>query len=212
MKPQNWSLATKLLHFGMVLTVSFQLFISLIMVAPDHKGGAFGRLAFEAHEIIGLSALAIVLFHWGWSIRNHLNGGLTHLFPWFGKARDEVIQEVKNAFKGELPTGGNQGGLPGLIHGLGFLAVTGVAVTGGMLFMLFPETGEPGFIAEAFAELHEGIATLVWAYWIGHGGMAFLHHISGHNNLKNMFNFRRTRKSGDDIDTSEPNSNGVKYS
>lgn len=199
MNTQNWSLATRLLHIGMVLSVSFQLFISLVMVEPDHKGGALGRLAFEAHEFVGLAALIIVLLHWVWSISNQVDGGLRNLFPWFGDSRQQVINEAKAVLKGELPEGGNRGGLVGLIHGLGFLAVTGVALTGGVLFVLFPESGEPGVIAEAFAELHEGIATLVWTYWLGHGGMAIIHHVMGHDNVKKMFDFRFTKKSVDKL-------------
>lgn len=195
MKAQNWSLVTRLLHVGMVLSVSFQLFISLVMVEPDHKGGALGRLAFESHEIVGLAALTIVLLHWAWSIFNQVDGGLRNLFPWFGNSRQQVVNEARAVLKGKLPEGGNRGGLVGLIHGLGLLAVTGVVLTGGALFVLFPENGEPGVIAEAIAELHEGVAALVWTYWLGHGGMAIIHHAMGQDNVKKMFDFRFTKKT-----------------
>jgi len=186
---KNWSLPTRFLHVGLVMTVTLQLLISLGMVTPDDKGPQLGKTLFEAHEIIGLTALAIVLMHWVWSVFNHADGGLKHLFPWRGEARQQVISEAKGLLRFEMPEGGVRGGLPGFIHGLGLLAVTGIAVTGGMLFILFPEHGEPGALAEAFAEVHEGIATLVWAYWIGHGGIAILHHMSGHDYVRNMFTF-----------------------
>jgi cytochrome b561 len=196
MKTNNWSLPTRLLHLGMVLTISFQLFISLIMAEPDHNGSELGRLAFEAHEIVGLTALTIVLLHWIWSLSSQFKGegGINHLFPWFGHARQTVIRDINDLLKGKFPQSGNKGGLAGLIHGLGLLAVSGIAITGGLLFVLFPETGKPGMVTETFAELHEGLATLVWTYWIGHGGIAILHHIIGHDTLKNMFNFSFTNK------------------
>lgn len=209
---RNWSLATRFLHLGMVLTVSFQLLISLIMVTPDHEGGIFSRLAFEAHEVIGLSALTIVFLHWGWSLVNQLNGEPNHLFPWFGAARQKLLQEMKDVLKGKLPAGGNRGGLPGFIHGLGLLAVTGIAVTGGLLFVLFPETGKAGFVVEAIAELHEGLATLVWTYWLGHGGVAILHHVSGHKNLTEMFDFRHTRKLDREINALETDNKTINIS
>lgn len=183
----NWSLPTRFLHIGLVLTVSAQLFISLVMSAPDHKGTAFSKMAFEAHEIVGLTALAIVLLHWLWSIFSHADGGLSHLFPMNKNDRDRLVKEVKDLKKGQLPETGKKGGLVGFIHGLGLLAVTGIAITGGFLFILFPETGEPGALAEAFAELHEGIAALVWTYWVAHGGMALIHQVQGHKILNNMF-------------------------
>lgn len=196
MKTNNWSLQTRILHIGLVLTVSAQLAISLVMEAPDHTGSAFEKLAFSAHEVVGMTALAIVLVHWAWSIFGHADGGLKHLLPIGKESRKEVMNDVANLKQGKLPETGKKGGLIGLIHGLGLLAVTGIAITGGALFVLFPETGEPGMLAEAFAEVHEGIATLVWAYWIGHGSMAILHHLSGHDTVKKMFSFQLLSKVG----------------
>ncbi len=189
MAVKNWSLPTRYLHFGMVITISIQLFISLIMVAPDHNGGVVGKLAFEIHEIVGLMALTIILTHWVWLMFGHADGGLKHLFPWFGKARLGVVSDIKALLKGKLPETGNRGGLPGLIHGLGLLAVSTIAVTGGILFILFPQSGEPGYIVELFAETHGVIAILVWTYWFGHGGLAILHHFQGNDLVKKMFNF-----------------------
>lgn len=189
MAVKNWSLPTRYLHVGMVITISIQLFISLIMAAPDQKGGVVGKFAFEIHEIVGLAALAIILTHWAWSIFGHADGGLKHLFPWFGKARLGVVSDIKALLKGELPGAGNRGGLPGLIHGLGLLAVSAIAITGGILFILFPQSGEPGYIVELFAETHGVMAVFVWAYWLGHGGLAILHHFQGNDLVKKMFDF-----------------------
>jgi len=193
MSVNNWSLPTRYLHFGMVITISLQLFISLIMVAPDHKGGSIAKLAFDLHEVVGLTALAIILSHWAWSVINRTDGGLKQLFPWFGEARVAVINDAKALLKGKLPEGGNRGGLPGLVHGLGLLAATAIAITGGILFFIFPESGEPGNIAEFFAETHEFLAIFVWAYWLGHGGLAMLHHYQGSDLVKKMFSFSSLR-------------------
>lgn len=187
MESKKWSLNTRFLHLGMVATISAQLFISLVMSEPDDIGTVFGKLAYEAHEVVGLTALGIVILHWIWSMLSHTDGKLKHLFPWRGEARKQVVQDVKLLTRGQLPDSKTHGGLAGLIHGLGFLAVTGAAITGAILFVTFPESGEPGVIAEAFAELHEGMAGLVWAYWLGHGGVAILHHLSGSDVLNNMF-------------------------
>ena len=200
MKLQRWSLPTRFLHLGLVATVTFQLLISFVMAEPDHKGGPMARLAFEAHEVIGLSALLIVFLHWVWTFTNQTDGGLRNLFPWFGQERQKLFEEVRAMLRGHFPEGESRGGLVGLIHGLGLLAVTAIAVTGGILFLLFPETGEPGVVAEAFAELHEGLASLVWVYWLGHGGIAIVHHAMGHDTVKNMFNFKVAEKVGHKVD------------
>jgi len=184
----NWSQPTRLLHLGLVVTVTAQLGISLVMAPPDEEqASALGSAAFEAHEFLGMTALAIVLIHWFWTIVKQADGGVANLFPWFGEARGKVIDETKALFSGNLPQEGKRGGLPGLIHGLGFLAVSGMAVSGGLLFVLLPESGPFPDSAEFFAEIHEFIGPLVWIYWAGHGSIALLHHWSGHTTLRDMF-------------------------
>jgi len=149
-----------------------------------------GKLAYEAHEVIGLAAFGVIALHWIWSIISQSDGSLKHLFPWKGEARKHVINDITSLTKGQLPASDKHGGLAGFVHGLGFLTVSIVAVTGIVIFLTFPESGEPGFVAEAFAELHESIAALVWTYWIAHGGIAVLHHLAGNNTVKQMFNLK----------------------
>lgn len=187
MPHQNWTLPTRILHLGLVFTVSAQLFISLIMEEPGEGYGGFGQFAFSAHEMIGLVALIIVVLHWTWSFFNGKPEGIQHLLPWNAAARQRILSELKGILNGNLPTMDKHGGLIGLIHGLGLLAVTGVAITGGILYLILPEIGEAGWIAKTYEEIHEFFAVLVWTYWIGHGGMAILHHVNGDKHIKKMF-------------------------
>ena len=190
MKSKYWSLNTRFLHLGMVATVTAQLFVSLIMSEPDEKGSFIGDLAYQLHELIGLTALGIVVLHWIWSAVSHSDGSLKHLFPWWGEARKEVIQEIKSLTLGRFPKTDKHGGLSGLIHGLGFLAVTGVAISGSIIFLTFPESGNPGIFGSIAEELHEAMAALVWTYWLAHGGVAILHHLAGNDTLKTMFSIK----------------------
>lgn len=184
----SWSQPTRLLHLGLVVTVTAQLGISLVMAAPDEEqASSLGAAAFEAHEILGMTALVIVLLHWLWTVVKQADGGVANLFPWFGEARGQVVNEAKALLSGDLPKAGARGGLPGFIHGLGFLAVSGMAITGGLLFVLLPESGPFPSSVEFFAEIHEFIGLLVWVYWAGHGGIALLHHGAGHKTLRDMF-------------------------
>jgi len=191
MTQAKWSLPTRWLHIGLALTVSLQLFISLVMEPPDEEHAtALARAAFEAHEAVGVAAVLIVLVHWLWSVMGKADGGLAHLFPWSGSAWGVVKSDISGLMNRRLPDGGPRGGLPGLVHGLGFLAVTGMAVTGAVLFVIFPETGKPSDTVEFFAEIHEFIANFVWAYWFGHVGLALVHKWAGHPNVKEMFSLK----------------------
>ena len=197
MNIKNWSLQTRFLHLGLVGTVTAQLATSLIMSDPDEKGGGLGHLAFEAHEKLGLTALGIALMHWMWSIFSQADRGLKYLFPWGKDGRQAVMADLKYMRTGRFSKVSKRGGLPGLVHGLGLLAVTATAMVGGVIFVLLPESGSPGALAEAFMELHEGLATLVWAYWIGHGGAALIHHFSGDDVLWRMFNLGSDKELDD---------------
>ena len=187
----KWSVQTRWLHLGLALTVTLQLAISLIMEPPNKKSAsAVAHTAFEAHEVVGIAAVVIVLAHWVWVLSGRADGGLARLFPWSGSAWTEVKADAAGLMNRQLPNGGARGGLPGLVHGLGFLAVTGMALTGAVLFAIFPETGKPDDSVKFFAEIHEFIANFVWVYWGGHVALAFLHKQAGHSTVQDMFSLK----------------------
>ena len=191
MAQEKWSVQTRWLHMGLALTVTLQLAISLIMEPPDEKSASvLARAAFEAHEAVGIAAVIIVLAHWLWSLSSRADGGLVRLFPWSGLAWREVKNDASMLMNRQLPDGGARGGLPGLVHGLGFIAVSGMALTGAALFVLFPETGKPDDTVEFIADVHSFIANFVWAYWGGHVALALLHKKAGHSTLQDMFSLK----------------------
>ena len=82
MTQATWSIPTRVLHMAMAFTVSLQLLLSLVMAPPDEeRASTLARLAFEAHEWVGLVAAVVVIFHWLWSALSLQDGGLAHLFP-----------------------------------------------------------------------------------------------------------------------------------
>ncbi|MEY2334299.1 cytochrome b/b6 domain-containing protein [Acidithiobacillus ferrianus] len=189
-----WNTGTRLLHGGMALTVSFQLLISLIMESP--KPGrvltSTQALSFELHEWVGLSAVAVIIAHWVWSaLLTRDDSGFRHLFPWDAKGRAKLLAELRQIWRFQLPRGGPEGGLAGLVHGLGFLAVSAMAVTGAILFFTYPKNGAKTPFVGSVADLHSFIANLAWVYWYGHIGMALLHEILGHRVLARIFLLRR---------------------
>lgn len=187
----KWSVQTRWLHIGLAVTVSLQLAISLIMAPPDEESAtALARVAFEAHEFVGMAALIIVLAHWGWSLASHADGGLSHLFPWTGPAWDSVKSDIARLMKGQLPEGGPRGGLPGFVHGLGLLAVTAMVLTGGVLFFIFPEASKPSDTVELIAHVHSFIANFVWVYWGSHIALALFHKWAGHDTMRAMFSLK----------------------
>ncbi|HKH21723.1 MAG TPA: cytochrome b/b6 domain-containing protein [Gammaproteobacteria bacterium] len=175
-----WDRKTKLLHLGLALFVTFELFNSLVMQEPESTAAqqGFGGIMFEIHEWTGMVALAIVLLHWLWSLWGASEAGVRHLFPWGSAGRSQIGRELRELASLRLPPGGPENRLAGLVHGLGFLAVTGMVLTGVVLFFGIPEGGaELTGATQASEEIHEALSTLVWVYWGGHLAMAVLHEL-----------------------------------
>lgn len=190
-----WDNKTKLLHLGLALVVTIELFNSLIMQEP--KPGrpvtGIGGAMFELHEWAGMAALLIVFAHWVWSIWGVGGSGLRHFLPYKTADRAKIWEELRGLLAFRLPAGGPEGHLSGLVHGLGLLAVTAMVLTGAVLFFGMPEGGgKLTPFADFSEETHEVISTLVWVYWGGHVALAMLHGLLARDGtLRNMFKLKR---------------------
>ncbi len=161
---KHWDKKTSYLHFALALTVTLQIIIAYFM---SHR-----PTVFLLHEIDGWIIFFIVLFHWYFS---YLHKQITHhLLPWNKAGLLAIAQDLLGLIKMKLPKAGPRPGLPGLIHGLGLLAVTLMAFSGVVIFFCFLAGNNPHLIKH----FHSFIAWFVWIYWLGHVLMAILHKIT----------------------------------
>lgn len=182
---------TRWLHAGIALGVSSQLIVSLIMEEPK-PGRPFtglGAAAFEVHEATGMFVTALLLLHWLALFTGHIPLGLGHLFPWFSKQRlCAVIGDARSQWtKRRLNDTPQASTLAGAVHGLGLLVTTLMAMTGATLFFGMAENGAMSPLVKDIKEVHEFTSNLLWAYMIGHVGVAVLHQWLGHRTLTEMF-------------------------
>lgn len=186
-----WDNKTKFLHMALALVVSLELFNSLVMQEPEpgRPLTGLGGAMFEFHEWAGMAALLIVLAHWAWSIWGVQGTGVRHLLPYKATDRTKMGQELRGLLKFDLPAGGPDSRLSGLIHGLGLLAVTAMALTGAVLFLGMPEGGgKLSPFVDFSEETHEVLAAFVWIYWGGHVALALLHGLLARDgSLSRMF-------------------------
>jgi cytochrome b561 len=168
--------------------VTFQLFVSLVMEIPQPglRPQPLGLQGFQAHKSVGAVLIVIVLAHWLWTLRRAHGQAIRHLFPWGRFGRAEIVADLKNLKGGKLPEGGPGGGLPGFVHGLGFLAVTGMAASG-CLILLLSADGPRTRLLQDVANLHAALANVVWLYWLGHVAMVIVHESRGHRILGGIF-------------------------
>ncbi len=182
MPSKEWDLYTRLLHWVIAVTVTFQLFSSLFMA---NTGTQF---LFPVHEIVGLLATLTVLIFWLYAFAIY---ELPILFPWNRTGLRIVASETLNLLRGQLPEAGHRIGLSSFVHGLGLLALTGNALSGIILFNMVPPGHQlPPSDPMAFTRYsitHKFFGDLLWAYWLGHIIFTLLHQFSGNNVLRSIF-------------------------
>lgn len=172
-----WPQSVKWLHIFLASFVTFQLMSELDMKAIwKHLGiSPFRHFLFEAHMWVGMACAVVMLLFWIVIARSAPLRA--HLFPYTGVYRQRIIKDLQNGLRGIFPPAGMRGGLPGLVHGLGLLAISGMALSGTVMFVLILSAGglKPGANYQLPHTLHSLLSNLVWAYWWGHIGMALLH-------------------------------------
>lgn len=181
----NRSLLTKILHGLLAVAVIHQLVIINFMIAP--KPGRPENFAFELHEWVGLTSFGLLAAYWLWTLVRRGEAPFHLLVPWFSpKATLAVWRDfrlhVSEWRHGRLPVEGAQP-FTHAVHGLGLLVISVMAVTGTMTLL----TGLPEPVRATGLGIHELFSKLVWAYLIGHAGLAVLHELAGHRLVRKMF-------------------------
>jgi cytochrome b561 len=184
--PAPHSTLTKLLHLMFAAAVVHQLLISLVMVVPE--GNRPGNSFFELHEWVGVLTLGLLVIFWIWSLVRRGEARFGMLFPWFSGARRSAFWADLKAHLASLRRGRvpltEESPLASAVHGLGMLIATAMALTGAVGYF-FPAT-------RILLEVHMTIAPIMWAYLIGHVGLALLHQMAGHRILQRMFGFGKS--------------------
>ena len=186
---------TRWLHAGIALAVVTQLVSSQLMEVPQPGrllNGTESRF-FAIHQWSGMCVLSLLVFHWLWHLAGHVPFGWGHFYPWFSRVRlRKVLSAVKTLppwIRGQLPAGGEEtASLAGAVHGLGLLAATVMALTGATIFFGMAADGSMSGFVEVVKEIHGFMANFIWAYFVGHVGMAVLHHWRDEPLITKMFN------------------------
>ena len=188
MKPQleqTRSRATRILHALIAVTIVTQLALSTVMQAPGRNRP--GDQWFEVHEKVGLGALAVLAGFWIWAMVRTREVRFAMLFPWFSLSRTRDVwadlkDHLRSLGRGKLPLSEARP-LANAVHGLGLIIATIMAVTGAAGYFI-PQ-------ARALLGVHEAVSTGMWAYLIGHAGIAILHELTGDRLIQRIFTFEK---------------------
>ncbi|TPW32825.1 cytochrome b/b6 domain-containing protein [Pararhizobium mangrovi] len=191
------ALPTRWAHAGLAIAVLVQLATSQFMQGPRDNGGDW---LFTIHEISGITALVFAFSFWLVVALRRRGTSAGKLFPWFSGRGwrllgGDILRHAKALVRFRLPEYQEHSPLPSAIHGLGLLLMSGMAATG-FTWFFFHLTGLPGGgIPHAAMFVHHLFANLVWAYLIGHGLLALVHHFAGQASIARMWSVRPSGRS-----------------
>jgi cytochrome b561 len=194
MKDTPHSLGTRLAHAGLAGAVILQLGSSLFMQVP--RGERPANFGFEMHETIGVVALIFALGFWAVVMWRIVGTDAGRLFPWASGTRlaalkADLVMHGRALRRLRLPPYDPAGAFASAVHGLGLLLITYMALSGTM-YLIAPQVGyEESTLLHLAMDVHGAFGTLVWAYLIGHAGLAVLHHFTNGLSLGEMWSFRR---------------------
>ncbi|OWY08872.1 hypothetical protein B6V73_20020 [Thioclava sp. JM3] len=184
---------TRLAHMGLALATITQLVTSLIFVAPSP--GKSGNIWYEIHEYGGLTAFGFVLLFWLALTARRLGTAPGLLFPWFsGPSLRAVWSDTKAHLAAvtrfRLPPFEEHGALASAVHGLGLLLVTAMVATGTIYYFINTGNSDAGGLVGVLMFVHKTLANVVWAYLIGHAGLAVIHHFTDNLRLTEMWSLK----------------------
>ena len=185
-------LLTRLFHACLASAVLVQLATSLGMTPP--RGGRPANLLFILHEFTGLLAFGLAFLFWLSILIRRRGTPLGALIPWFSAARrsafaTDLDRHLRGAARLQLPPHRDGAAFPAAIHGLGLTLMSFMALTGTAFFAMV-SLGADRALARPVIELHALFGTLVWAYLIGHAGLALVHHLTRSQPLTAMWSLR----------------------
>lgn len=188
------SWATRLFHGLLALAISLQLLTSLIMQGPDKDDP--GDWLFQLHEYSGLTAFSFALCFWVILASRKIGTDVKSLFPWFiGERRSALWLDTKSHFTAlksfKIPAYTEDGPLSSAVHGLGLLLITAMGATGSLFFFALSIGAQRSAFFEIDLEVHALLANLVWAYFIGHAGVALFYHYLQQFSIREMWSLRR---------------------
>tara|TARA_R110002074_G_scaffold233128_2_gene404785 strand:+ start:221 stop:841 length:621 start_codon:yes stop_codon:yes gene_type:complete len=191
---EKHGLIIRLAHAGLAIAVINQLLTSLVLEAPAPD--ATGNWYFEVHEYGGLFGFGFVLLFWLGLLVKLRESPLGLLFPWFSGERlsalwADIKHHARFLIKFQFPPYENHAPLASAVHGLGLLLITAMASSGTIYYFINNGNPDAGGLVGVVIFIHKTLASLVWAYLVGHAGLALIQHYLGNVSLATMWSFRR---------------------
>lgn len=167
---KNFPLPFGIAHWGISLFVVGSA-ISSLFVHPNHPTS----LSVRIHVWIGYGTSLFLICQAALLSLKRYHFVRSHVFPYHLEGWKGIMADLKLLLKRRLPPTGARGGLSGLVEGLGLILITLMAITGLTFHFATLYDGQTLPIMTTTRVIHNFFSGFVWAFVIGHGGMAVIH-------------------------------------
>jgi hypothetical protein len=123
------------------------------------------------HIISGFALIILGLVMLVWMLKQR---GFRYYYAWLALDFRGVIEDIKMLMSFRLPDA-HAGGMAALIQGLGVMALLGVALCGGLWFVLNAMSGPSSVLAQNVLHFHKFLTVFIETYFWAHGAMGLLH-------------------------------------
>ena len=160
-------------HWGVAICVIGSIISSLFVDTSDPSSD----LSIIIHVRIGYGVAFFLLCQWFLLSLKRYHYVREHVFPYHLEGRKCIAADLRLLMQGKLPPTGCRSGASGLVEGLGILLMTWMALTGLIFHFGAVYDVDQTSLMLLTRNIHNFFSYFVWAFVIGHGGMAIFHRI-----------------------------------
>lgn len=161
----------RVLHIIVAVLVLLQIVNSNLTESEALSSFTLTGIVTWFHILSGLALIVLGIIMLGWMLKQR---GFRYYFAWLALDFKGVIEDVKLLFSFRLPEA-HAGGIAAIIQGLGVLALLGVALCGGLWFVLNTLYGPSSALAENVLHFHKFLTVFIETYFWAHGAMGLIH-------------------------------------
>ncbi|HDR2751810.1 MULTISPECIES: cytochrome b/b6 domain-containing protein [Enterobacter] len=161
----------RMLHIIVAVLVLLQIVNSNLTEREALSSLSLTGIVTWFHIISGLALIVLGVIMLGWMLKQR---GFRYYFAWLALDFKGVIEDINVLFSFRLPDA-HAGGIAALIQGLGVLSLLGVAMCGGLWFVLNTLYGPSSALTESMLHFHKFLTVFIEAYFWAHGAMGLIH-------------------------------------
>lgn len=161
----------RVLHIIVALLILLQIINSNLTESDSLGDHSMVGVVTWVHVISGFALFGLGFVMLVWMLANR---GFRYYYSWLMLDFRGIYEDMKSFASLRLPEA-HAGGVAALIQGLGVLALLGVALCGGLWFVLNANLGPSSVLARDVLHLHEFLTVFIETYFFAHGAMGLLH-------------------------------------